>query len=390
MKISIVQNEDSVISKKTSIKVVGIGGGGSNAVNRMLSSGIDTMEFIVMNTDLQALTSSTAKTKLPLGEKITNGLGAGGDPVIGERSAVEDCETIGNHLKGTDMVFITAGMGGGTGTGAAPVVANVAKEMGILCVAVVTKPFDFEGKKKQRIAEEGIKKLRKSVDTLITISNQRLLRIVDKSTPIQEAFLIADDVLRQGVQGISDLITKEGVINIDFADVNTIMKLQGDALMGVGIGRGTTRAVDAAMEAINNPMIEDIDIAGATGLLVNVTGSEDLSLSEYNEIVSVITANADEDALVISGWRTDETLRETVAVTVIATGFKKLANAPSAEQEQTHSELFSLSEWTEITKGSGRIAEHPLETSEELEHAKPALYRMRKNETEVKGYDKYH
>ena len=239
----------------TVIKVIGVGGGGSNAVNRMIDAGIKNVEFIVANTDLQALSGSRAPKKIGIGSKLTGGLGAGGKPEIGEQAAEEDIDTIANMLKGADMVFVTAGMGGGTGTGAAPIIAKAAKENGALTVGVVTKPFDFEGKVKMRLADEGIAKLHEQVDTLIVIPNQNLLRIVDKTTPIKQAFLIADDVLRQGVQGISDLITQPGEVNIDFADVRTTMEGKGDAILGVGKGEGENRAVDAATAAINNPLL---------------------------------------------------------------------------------------------------------------------------------------
>ncbi|MFW6329451.1 MAG: cell division protein FtsZ, partial [Alkalispirochaetaceae bacterium] len=309
-----VEPEDS--TSPTIIKVVGVGGGGSNAVNRMISVGLSNVEFIAVNTDLQALQSSRASVKRPLGAKVTGGLGAGGKPEVGEKAALEDKEELQRLLNGADMVFITAGMGGGTGTGAAPVIAQVAKDLGILTVAVVTKPFNFEGARKARIAEEGISKLRGSVDTLLTIPNQHLLKIVERKTPITEAFLLADDVLRQGVQGISDLITKDGMINIDFADVQTIMLGQGDALMGIGVGQGDNRAVDAATNAINNPLLEDARIEGAKGILVNVTGGPDFSLTEYEEVLNIITANADEEVLVIAGSAIDDNMGESVKVTV--------------------------------------------------------------------------
>jgi len=257
----------SVVGEKTAnptvIKVIGAGGGGSNAVNRMIESGIKNVEFIVVNTDLQALAGSHAHQKIGIGSKLTGGLGAGGKPEIGEQAAEEDFETIENVLKGADMVFITAGMGGGTGTGAAPIIAKIAKQQGALTVGVVTKPFDFEGRAKMRLADEGICKLREEVDTLIVIPNQHLLRIVDKKTPIKQAFLVADDVLRQGVQGISDLITQPGEVNIDFADVRTTMQGKGDAILGVGAGSGDSRALDAATAAITNPLLEDSHIEGA-------------------------------------------------------------------------------------------------------------------------------
>jgi len=312
--------EDRVASP-TVIKVIGAGGGGSNAVNRMIACGLQNVQFIVANTDLQALNLSQAQWKLPLGSKLTSGLGAGGKPEVGEKAALEDKEIIANALRGADMVFVTAGMGGGTGTGAAPVIAQIARDMGALTVGVVTKPFEFEGKYKMRLADEGIAKLREAVDTLIVIPNQHLLKIVERKTSIKDAFLIADDVLRQGVQGISDLITVPGIINIDFADVRTTMQGQGDALMGIGIGSGDNRAVDAATNAINNPLLEDCRIEGAKRILVNVTGSEDLSLTEFQEVVSIITANADSNALIIAGNAMDADMGDRVQVSVIATGF---------------------------------------------------------------------
>ncbi|NCN04244.1 MAG: cell division protein FtsZ [Spirochaetales bacterium] len=322
MNIEIVDDyQEEQPSSPTVIRVIGVGGGGSNAVNRMIDARLRDVDFFAVNTDMQALKGSRAPTRLPLGSQVTGGLGAGGNPEIGERAALEDKETIKKLLANSDMVFITAGMGGGTGTGAAPVIASIAKEMGILTVAVVTKPFAFEGRKKAKLAEEGIGRLREHVDTLITIPNQHLLKIVEKNTPIKEAFLVADDVLRQGVQGISDLITKPGEINIDFADVRTIMKGQGDALMGIGRGRGENRAVDAATNAINNPLLEDANIDGAQGMLVNVTGGVDFTLSEFEEIMQIITANTDDDAMIIAGTAVDEALEDEIIVTVVATGF---------------------------------------------------------------------
>jgi cell division protein FtsZ len=339
----------------TVIKVIGVGGGGSNAVNRMISAGLRNIQFIAVNTDLQALQLSNAELRMPLGTKLTGGLGAGGVPEVGEKAALEDKERIQDLIRGADMVFITAGMGGGTGTGAAPIIAQIAKDLGILTVAVVTKPFDFEGKKKLSLAEEGIERLHRSVDTLITIPNQHLLKIVDRRTPIKQAFLIADDVLRQGVQGISDLITKAGEINIDFADVRTIMKGQGDALMGIGIGNGENRAVDAATNAINNPLLEDAHIEGAKGILVNVTGGSDFSLNEYEEILTIITANCDQDALIIAGNAIDETLDDEIRVTVIATGFAKNNAHTVSEQDQPEkakkTDYISLEEWVKMTSG---------------------------------------
>lgn len=305
----------------TVIKVIGAGGGGSNAVNRMMACGLENVDFIVANTDVQALNYSNAPMKLAIGSKLTGGLGAGGKPEVGEKAAQEDTEAIANAVRGADMVFITAGMGGGTGTGAVPVIAQIARDQNALTVGVVTKPFSFEGRVKQRLAEEGIEKLRKSVDTLIVIPNEHLLKLVDRRTPIKQAFVMADDVLRQAVQGISDLITHPGIINIDFADVRTTMEGQGDAIMGIGTGTGDNRAVDAATNAINNPLLEDSHIEGANHILINVSGNEEMTLLEVEEIVKIVTANADPEALIIYGTTTDNALGDQISVTVIATGF---------------------------------------------------------------------
>ena len=355
MKIEI-QDDTRVLGEAygspTVIKVIGVGGGGSNAVNRMIAAGVQNVEFCAVNTDLQALQRSNAEVRLPLGSELTGGLGAGGKPEIGEKAALEDKNEIQRVVQGADMVFITAGMGGGTGTGAAPVIAQVARDMGILTVGVVTKPFDFERSHKMRLAEDGIARLRDSVDTLIIIPNQHLLRIVDKKTPITQAFLVADDVLRQAVQGISDLITKPGEINIDFADVRTIMHGQGEALMGIGVGDGDNRAVDAATAAINNPLLEDASIEGAKGILVNVSGGMDFTLSEYEEILNIITANADEEALIIAGMAIDELMENEVKVSVIATGYER---DPNVERRTTvraveSEEFISLDKWSEMTR----------------------------------------
>ncbi len=354
---------DERTASPTVIKVIGAGGGGSNAVNRMIAGGLQNVEFIVANTDLQALALSNAKVKLPLGSKLTGGLGAGGKPEVGEKAALEDKEMLMNVLRGADMVFVTAGMGGGTGTGAAPIIAQAAKEVGALTVGVVTKPFEFEGRYKMRLAEEGIAKLRESVDTLIVIPNQHLLKIVERKTPIKEAFLIADDVLRQGVQGISDLITVPGIINIDFADVKTTMQGQGDALMGIGLGSGDNRAVDAATNAINNPLLEDCRIEGANRILVNVTGGEEMSLTEFQEVVSIITANSDPNALIIAGNALDPEMRDQVKVTVIATGFQTESNraeaAPKAEEavRREDSDYIKYDEWKSMTEKTAKPAE---------------------------------
>ena len=342
-------------SNPTTIKVIGVGGGGSNAVNRMITSGLKNVEFIAVNTDLQALEMSKAEMKLPIGTKLTGGLGAGGVPEIGEKAALEDQDEIETLLRGSDMVFITAGMGGGTGTGAAPIIAHIARECNALTVAVVTKPFDFEGRRKMMIANEGIEKLRAEVDTLIVIPNQYLLKVVERRTPIKEAFFLADDVLRQGVQGISDLITEPGEINIDFADVRTIMKGKGDALMGIGVGKGDNRAVDAATNAINNPLLEDAQIEGAKGILVSVTGGNDLCLSEYEEVLKIITANADDDALIIAGNSISSALTDQVKVTVIATGFKsEKRDTGETTRQNTNAEIISYEEWINMSKGIGK------------------------------------
>ena len=305
----------------TVIKVIGAGGGGSNAVNRMIEAGLQHVEFIVANTDRQALNKSVAENKIVIGSKLTNGLGAGGKPEIGEKAAIEDTEAIANILRGADMVFVTAGMGGGTGTGAAPIIAKIAKEQGALTVGVVTKPFEFEGKQKMLLAEEGIRKLHEQVDTLIVIPNQYLLKIVDKKTSITQAFKLADDVLRQGVQGISDLITHPGEVNIDFADVRTTMEGKGDAILGIGEASGENRAVDAATAAISNPLLEDCHIDGAKNILVNIQCSDDFSLTETQEIVNIIRDTADPEVLLIYGQIIDPNMGDAVSVTVIATGF---------------------------------------------------------------------
>jgi cell division protein FtsZ len=302
------------------IKVVGIGGAGGNAVNRMIDSGVDGIEFVSVNTDAQALMGSKAPVYVRIGDKLTKGLGAGGRPEIGERAAEESADSLGEMVRGADMVFITAGMGGGTGTGAAPVIAKHARSAGALTVGVVTKPFDFEGTRRRRAAEEGIARLRDTVDALIVIPNQRLLDMVDAKTSIEEAFGLADDVLRQGIGGISDLITKPGVINLDFADVKTVMKEAGSALMAIGHGSGETRCIDAAREAIESPLLE-MNIQGATGVLYNITGGDGLTLLETSEAAEIIRAAVDEEAEIIYGTSIDPSLGDTVRITLIATGF---------------------------------------------------------------------
>jgi len=303
------------------IKVVGIGGGGGNAVNTMINAGLPGVEFIAANTDAQALRSNLSPIKVQLGEKITKGLGAGANPGVGKKAAEEDMEKIREYLNGADMVFITAGMGGGTGTGGAPVVARLAKELGALTVGVVTKPFLFEGKKRMKQAEEGMRELKDSVDTLIAIPNQRLLSIAGRNMPILETFKKADDVLLQAVRGISDLITVHGLINLDFADVRTIMSEMGMAMMGAAVSAGENRAVEAAQHAISSPLLEDVSIKGARGVLINITGGPTLSLHEVNEAATLVQEEADDDANIIFGAVIDEQMGDEVRITVIATGF---------------------------------------------------------------------
>ncbi|MDA8441087.1 MAG: cell division protein FtsZ [Peptococcaceae bacterium] len=311
---------DVDINQFANIKVIGVGGGGSNAVNRMILAGLRGVEFITVNTDAQALNHSKADQVMQIGTKLTRGLGAGANPEIGNRAAEESREEILQALKGADMVFVTAGMGGGTGTGAAPIVAEVAKEVGALTVGVVTRPFMFEGRKRALQAEKGIMDLKAKVDTLITIPNDRLLQVVDKNTSITEAFRVADDVLRQGVQGISDLIAVPGLINLDFADVKTIMTDTGSALMGIGIASGENRAAEAAKKSISSPLLET-SIEGAKGVLLNITGGTNMSLFEVNEAAEIIAEAADPEANIIFGAVIDENMAEEVRVTVIATGF---------------------------------------------------------------------
>lgn len=311
---------DLDIEQVAQIKVVGAGGGGSNAVNRMIEAGIKGVEFIAINTDAQALNRSLAETKAQIGEKLTRGLGAGANPEIGKKAAEESREVIENKLKGADMVFITAGMGGGTGTGAAPVVAKIAKDLGALTVGVVTRPFSFEGKKRALQAEKGIADLKENVDTLIVIPNDRLLEIVEKNTPMIEAFRQADNVLRQGVQGISDLIAVPGLINLDFADVKTIMTEKGSALMGIGVASGEHRAAEAAKKAIFSPLLET-SITGAKGVLMNITGGSNISLYEVNEAADIVASASDPEVNMIFGAVINENLKDEIIVTVIATGF---------------------------------------------------------------------
>jgi cell division protein FtsZ len=307
------------------IKVIGIGGGGSNAVNRMIESGIEGIEFLVANTDLQALKRSRAPIKIQLGSRLTKGLGAGADPGVGREAALEDTDKIIEVLEGADMVFVTTGLGGGTGTGAAPIVASLATELDALTVAVVTKPFQFEGRRRMQQAEQGLRELRECVDTVITIPNERLLHTVDRGVSLADSFKVADDVLRQAVQGISDLITVPGLINLDFADVKSIMQGMGMALMGAGRATGENRAIEATQQAISSPLLEEATIQGAKGVLINITGGPDLTLFEVNAASSIIRESADDDANIIFGAVIDETLTDEMKITVIATGFDREA-----------------------------------------------------------------
>lgn len=321
------------ISHVANIKVVGIGGGGNNAVNRMVAANVTSAEFVAINTDKQALLMSKATHRIQIGEKLTRGLGAGADPEIGQKAAEESKAVITEMLKGCDLVFITAGMGGGTGTGAAPVVAQIAKELDILTIAVVTKPFNFEGRKRMENAEKGIANLKKFVDTLVIIPNDKLLKIVPKGTPIVEAFRCADDVLRQGIQGISDLIVTPSLINLDFADVKTIMKDKGLAHMGIGRGKGENKTIDAVRQAVQSPLLET-NIEGATGILLNVKGGLDLPLDEVNEAAELVREVVDSNCNIIFGAGVDESLSEQVEITVIATGFNQKQVAPKTDDEE--------------------------------------------------------
>jgi cell division protein FtsZ len=326
------------------IKVVGVGGGGGNAVNRMIQAGIRGVEFIAANTDLQVLRVNRAAQKIQLGIATSKGMGAGSNPEIGRTAALEDAEKIAEALAGSDMVFVTAGMGGGTGTGAAPVVAKIASEAGALVVAIVSKPFSFEGQRKSRFAEAGIAELREYVDTLITIPNERLYAFVERNITAWEAFRIADDVLRQAVQGISDLITVPGYVNVDFADVKTVMENMGMALMGTGTATGEHRAVEAAQKAISNPLLEEQSIQGARAILINVTGGEDLTLAEFNEACQIVQQAADDDANIIFGLVQDGGMKDQVKVSVIATGFDAPVAARRAAEKPAERTRLPLSE----------------------------------------------
>ena len=360
-----------VLEQRAKMKVVGVGGGGGSALNRMIRSGLEGVDFIAINTDAQALDHSEAKTKIQIGQSLTKGLGAGANVEIGRKAIEEDRETVAKALADTDMVFVTAGMGGGTGTGAAPIVAEIAKDLGALTVGIVTKPFIFEAPKRTRRAEAGIEELRTNVDTIIVIPNQRLLSIVDRDTSVLNAFEVADTLLYQSTKGISDLITYHGIINLDFADVRTVMADMGDAVLGTGTAEGEERAVIAAQQAINSPLLEDTDISGALGVLINITGGESLSLYDVEEASSIIYQEAGEDANIIFGAVIDPKLQDEIRVTVIATGFNK--NPSSAKQVEEKDFGFYKDDLEELEKpavqrmnGDKRPLLSPVSTTEEV------------------------
>jgi cell division protein FtsZ len=354
MGISIEFAEDAELAAR--IKVVGVGGGGGNALNTMIASGLEGVEFIAANTDSQALDTSLAPVKIQLGPQLTKGLGAGGNPDVGRKSALEDVQRIADAIGGADMVFVTAGMGGGTGTGAAPIIAQIARDQGVLTVGVVTRPFLFEGRRRNKNAENGIAELIEAVDTIITIPNQKLLALDDEDLSLLESFQRADDVLVQAVRGISDLIVNAGMINVDFADVKTIMSTAGRALMGTGYGKGERRAIDAAEMAINSPLLDDVSVDGATGILINFTAGPDIKLREINEAASIVQQAAHEEANIIFGVVTDPEMSEVVKVTVIATGFdtEGVMQAEPARQARTT---------IPMQKPMGRSHERPSYTS---------------------------
>ena len=321
---------EEVVNSGAVIKVIGVGGAGNNAVNNMILAGIEGVEFIAANSDSQTLSKNLAPIKIQLGTNLTRGLGAGGNPEIGKKAAVEDAESIEDALRGADLVFITAGMGGGTGTGAAPVIASIAKELGALTVSVVSKPFYWEGKRRNEFAEQGLQYLKEHVDTYIVVPNDRLLDIIDKNTSFKEAFRMADDVLRQGVQGISDTINSDGYINVDFADVKAIMETRGMALMGIGEASGEKRDVEAARKALMSPLLADANIKGADGILINITGGNDLTMTEVQNIAQMIYENAGEDASIYKGVVIDDTMEGNIKVTIVGTGLGRAKEPPKA------------------------------------------------------------
>ncbi|MGC9363391.1 MAG: cell division protein FtsZ [Fidelibacterota bacterium] len=363
---------DDLANQHAKLKVIGVGGGGGNAINRMIESGLTGVDFIAVNTDAQDLDNNLAPTKIQIGKDLTRGLGAGAVKEVGKMAMEADRQPVSNTLNGADMVFITAGMGGGTGTGASPLIAKLAKEQGCLTVGIVTRPFHFEGPKRMQRAEEGIRELRENVDTLITIPNQRLLSIVDRKTSIRQAFQTADSVLYQATKGISDLINRHGIINLDFADVKTIMKNMGDAIMGTGLATGDERAVLAAQQAISSPLLNDMNISGANGLLINVTGGEDLNLFEVDEACKIITEEAGSDADIIIGAVIDENLTDEIMITVIATGF---GNRPKTDYQAGKAVLTTAKEELfaeEISAVEGK-REYEENSYESDNHTKPSL-----------------
>ena len=372
------------ISIGANIKVVGVGGGGSNAVTTMIGSGMTGVEFIVANTDIQALNAHKASIKVQIGTDLTKGLGAGANPDVGRRAAIESYNDIVEKLEGSDMVFVTAGMGGGTGTGGAPIVAKIARELGALTVGVVTKPFIFEGKRRMKQAEEGLRELRENVDTLIVIPNQKLLAIAAERTPLLETFKKADEVLLQAVKGISDLINIRGLINLDFADIRTVMQNKGMAIMGTGVARGENRAVEAATQAISSPLLENIKIEGATGIIVNVTGGPELSLHEVNEASTLITEAAHEDAIVIFGSVIDPNLTDEIRITVIATGFtqedqKRAADLRvdiSALQNQMQAAMQAQQQVQQVPQQAAPAPQAPPPQQAYYQQAPPPVYQM--------------
>ncbi|RXT15014.1 cell division protein FtsZ [Ammoniphilus sp. CFH 90114] len=369
---------DLDIDSLAQIKVIGVGGGGSNAVNRMIEMGVQGVEFIAVNTDAQALQLSRAEQKLKIGEKLTRGLGAGANPDVGRKAAEESRELIENALRGSDLVFVTAGMGGGTGTGAAPVIADIARQMGALTVGVVTKPFSFEGRKRSMQAMAGVNALKEKVDTLIVIPNDRLLEIVDKNTPMLEAFREADNVLRQGVQGISDLIAVPGLINLDFADVKTIMTERGSALMGIGIGTGENRATEAAKQAINSPLLET-SIDGARGVLLNITGGHNLSLYEVNEAADIVASASDQEVNMIFGAVINENLKDEIIVTVIATGFEEASQKPSNLDKRPQATINNARTQVASAKEEERSEVRPFQNFNSNSLDVPTFLRNRRN-----------
>ncbi len=345
---------DTSLDQLATIKVIGVGGGGNNAVNRMIEHGVQGVDFIAVNTDAQALNLSKAEIKMQIGGKSTRGLGAGANPEVGKKAAEESREQLEEVLKGADMVFVTAGMGGGTGTGAAPVIAQIARDLGALTVGVVTRPFTFEGRKRQTQASGGIAAMKEAVDTLIVIPNDRLLEIVDKNTPMLEAFREADNVLRQGVQGISDLIAVPGLINLDFADVKTIMSNKGSALMGIGVSTGENRAAEAAKRAISSPLLET-SIDGAQGVLMNISGGSNLSLYEVQEAADIVASASDEDVNMIFGSVINDNLKDEIIVTVIATGFEDKNNSAEPKSYRPNSQMNKGG--SQVTKREGKREE---------------------------------